>query len=248
MRLDRLLSLSNYGSRTQVKAILRAGKVCVNGITIHDPKTQIEDPNNIHITVDGAPIQFRRYRYLCLNKPDGCLTAMYDKRLPTVSAFLSDQDIIRKVHPVGRLDYHTTGLLLFTNDGHLAHRLMSPRWHIKKVYQVEYDGKSLGSKEISLFEAGITLTDQFDKTIKLSPAKLELIDDHHCKITITEGKTHQIKRMLAAINRNVVQLHRESFGGLSLHPNQSGGDLRSLEHHEIEQLYALTQIKLNSSL
>lgn len=247
MRIDRLLSLSNYGSRSQVKELLRAGKVRVDDCIIYDPKTQINDPKSVHVTVDGTSVHYQDYRYLCLNKPDACLTAMDDARLPTVAQFLTNQDIIRKVHPIGRLDYHTTGLLIFTNDGHLTHRLLSRRWKIKKTYLVQYDGLPLGREEIALFKVGLCINDRPNERLNLAPAELEIIDDQNCRITITEGKTHQVKRILAAVDRSVITLHRETFGGIKLHPDQSAGILRPLESSEIKHLYTLTQLPQTSN-
>jgi 16S rRNA pseudouridine516 synthase len=174
--------------------------------------------------------------YFCLNKPDGYVTAMTDDHLPCVGDLLPASLKTKKISPVGRLDYHTTGVLLLTNDGDLSHKLTSPKWNHEKRYLVTYSGDPLTDKEIQLFASGMTLHEEDHKVEKLKPAKLELLENSQCYLTLTEGKTHQVKRMLAATGRSVLQLHRESLGSLTLHEGQLPGEMYALSKEEIDNL------------
>lgn len=236
MRLDKLLANSGYGTRSEVKDILRSGRVRLREEVLTDPAFQIAEEQARFLTLDGQPITSSRYLYYCLYKPDECLTAMSDDRLFCVGDLLPPSLRTKKISPVGRLDYHTTGVLLLTNDGELSHRLTSPKWHQKKVYLVTYSGDALTEKEVVLFAKGMTLTEAGHAPEKLKPAELILLSDQQCRLTLTEGKTHQVKRMLAATGRSVIALHRESMGSLTLHEGQKPGEMYALSSEEIEAL------------
>lgn len=236
MRLDKLLANSGYGTRSEIKDILRAGRVRLHEDVLSDPAFHITDEQARFLTLDGIPVTSSRYLYFCLNKPDNYLTAMSDDRLPCVGDLLPRALQSKKISPVGRLDYHTTGVLLLTNDGELSHRLTSPKWHQKKVYLVTYTGESLTDKEVALFAKGMTLMEAGHAPEKLKPAELTLLSDQQCRLTLTEGKTHQVKRMMAFVGRPVIALHRESIGTLTLRDGQKPGEMYPLTPDEIASL------------
>ena len=236
MRLDKLLANSGYGTRTEAKEILRQGRVSLNGKVIRDPGFSVTEEMASAITLDGQLIHAGQYLYFCLNKPDGYLTAMTDDRLPCVGDLLPANLKTKKISPVGRLDYHTTGVLLLTNDGDLSHRLTSPKWHREKAYLVTYSGDELTKKEKVLFESGMTLHEKDHAPEKLKPADLEILPDHQCRLILTEGKTHQVKRMIAATGRSVTALHRERIGTLTLREGQMPGEMYALSDEEIRLL------------
>ena len=236
MRLDKLLANSGYGTRSEVKDLLRQGRVCLRGEVVRDPGLSVTEEMGSEITLDGQPIIASEYLYFCLNKPDGYLTAMSDDRLPCVGDLLPDHLKTKKLAPVGRLDYHTTGVLLITNDGDLSHKLTSPKWHKEKVYLVTYEGDALTEKEVECFSKGMTLHEKGHEPEKLKPAELILLAPGQCRLVLTEGKTHQVKRMLASQGRSVVGLHRESIGSLCLHDGQMPGEMYALSEEEIALL------------
>jgi len=236
MRIDKILANSGYGTRSQVKEFLRSGRVTLRGETILDPGFSVFDKDFTSICIDGTPITAGTHLYFCLNKPDGYVTAMSDDHLPCVGDLLPDHLKTKKLAPVGRLDYHTTGVLLITNDGDLSHKLTSPKWHKEKVYLVTYEGEPLTEKEVEHFSKGITLHEKGHEPEKLKPAKLLLVSPGQCRLILTEGKTHQVKRMLASCGRSVVALHRESIGSLTLHEGQAPGEMYALSAEEIAAL------------
>ena len=173
MRLDKALASSGYGTRTEVKSLISKGKVTVAGKVIKDPGYKVKDDELNTISVAGSIAEIKESIYLLFDKPDGVLTAMEDKRLPHVGQFIPANLINRKISPVGRLDFHTTGLLILTNDGELSHRLTSPNYGIRKVYEVTYEGPALTEAQIKEAADGVTLTDM-DKPVKLHPSVLEI--------------------------------------------------------------------------
>jgi 16S rRNA pseudouridine516 synthase len=233
MRLDRILANSGGGTRSQIKKLIRSGAVSVGDIVVVDPGTDVPDDRFSTICVSGNRLDFSDHIYLCLHKPDCCLTARKDQRLPTVEQFIPEKLRGKGISPVGRLDYHTTGVLLLTNDGEMSHRLTSPKWHQSKSYTVTYSGPPLGPEERLLFEKGFILNDKPGERILLAPVQLTLIDDAHCTLTLSEGKTHQVKRMMAAVGRSVIELHRHDFGGIRLGSGQKPGAIRELTRDEI---------------
>ena len=241
MRLDKALASSGYGTRTEVKALISKGLVSLDGTIIRDPGFKISDDQKDKIEVAGQSATIRDNIYLILNKPDGVLTAMEDKRLAHVGQFIPANIINRKISPVGRLDFHTTGLLILTNDGELSHRLTSPTYGISKVYEVTYEGPELTDTQIQEANKGITLTDM-DKPTKLHPAKLDIIDRSTAHLTLTEGKTHEVRRIFAHWERPVKTLKRIAIGTLTLEEDLQEGQIRELTEDEISDLKSITKL------
>ncbi|MBR1796904.1 MAG: rRNA pseudouridine synthase [Clostridiales bacterium] len=241
MRLDKALSSSGFGTRTEVKALITHGKVTVAGSIIRDPAYHISNEDISGISVNGESINIKDKLYLVFNKPDGVLTAMEDKRLPNVGQFIPANLKTRKLSPVGRLDYHTTGLLIITNDGELSHRLTSPSYNIPKIYEVLYEGAPLTQKEKNEASAGITLRDK-NTPVRLKPAVLEFTEHeiNTARITLTEGKTHEVRRIFAQWERPVTALRRVALGTICLDDKLSEGELRELTPDEVRKLKELT--------
>jgi len=208
-----MLANSGYGTRSEVRKMISRGLFCVNGTVVKDPSFAVNE-NDI-VTAGDKEISSRSNLYYKLDKPDCYLTAMEDKRLPTVADLIPSNIRTKKISPVGRLDYHTTGLLILTNDGKLSHRLTSPRYDVPKTYLIGYSGDALGQEHVRMFSEGIVLEDT-DGKIPLKPASLRLIDDNTCELTITEGKTHQVRRMLAKFGRSVITLRRIRIGNITV--------------------------------
>lgn len=238
MRIDRILSNSGYGTRSQIKDLIRCGRVRFQGEIITDPSLSIREDQASLLSLDGEPAAASRYLYIALNKPAGYLTALEDSRLPTIAELIPQELLFKGLAPVGRLDYNTTGLLLLTNNGTLSHRLTSPKWHVEKTYLVTYSGNTLTQEICSLFAKGITLKEPGHEIVSLAPARLELCTGDTCRLTLTEGKTHQVKRMMACVDRSVESLHRESVGGISLAQGPQSGHYRNLSEREIDMLFA----------
>ena len=241
MRLDKALASSGYGTRTGVKALISKGKVTVAGKVIKDPGYKVKDDELNTISVAGSIAEIKENIYLLFDKPDGVLTAMEDKRLPHVGQFIPANLINRKISPVGRLDFHTTGLLILTNDGELSHRLTSPNYGIRKVYEVTYEGPALTEAQIKEAADGITLTDM-DQPVKLHPSVLEIKEGNRALLTLTEGKTHEVRRIFAHWERPVLTLKRISVGDLALGDNLAEGQIRELTEEEINGLKKITKL------
>lgn len=229
MRLDKLLAHLNCGSRKEVQAMIRAGRVQVNGAVERDPAAKV-DSDTAQVMLDGQAQQYQAQRYYMLNKPAGVITASRDARHDTVLD-LFPEDIRRGLFAVGRLDKDTEGLLIVTDDGALSHALMSPSRHVYKVYEATVEGELALDAE-ARFEKGLTLK---DGTVCL-PARLERLagdDAQHVRVTLREGKYHQVKRMIAAVGGVVVQLRRVQLGGLLLDPALKEGEFRALTDQEL---------------
>lgn len=233
-RLDKVLSNLGYGTRKEVKALVKDGMIEVDGTIIKDSGVKI-DPNVCKIRVSGELINYRKYIYLMMNKPEGVVSATFDNYDETVIDLLEPEHQAFNPFPVGRLDKDTVGLLLLTNDGELNHRLISPKWHVDKIYYAEID-KVVDEKDIDAFEKGVTLDDGY----KCMPAKLEILqadsDGSKVKVTIQEGKFHQVKRMFQSRDKSVVYLKRIKFGPLHLDTNLPEGEYRELSEKEVELL------------
>jgi pseudouridine synthase len=233
-RLDKILSNLGYGSRKEIKDILKQGKVEVDGILAKDSSMKV-DPDKSIIKFEGEEINYRENIYLMMNKPQGVVSATFDNYDETVIDLLDYEHTVFKPFPVGRLDKDTEGLLLITNDGELNHRLTSPKWHVDKVYYAEID-KAVDEKDILAFEKGITLDDGY----KCLPAKLEITsageDGSEVYITIQEGKFHQVKRMFEAVGKTVVYLKRIKMGALDLDETLEEGEYRELTEEELSSL------------
>lgn len=235
MRLDKFLSAQGL-SRKQARAAIASGQVLVNGEVQGDPGF-ILDPISARVLFQGRALGYQRHMHLMLHKPAGLLTATTDARQKTVMDLLPEELKRRALGPVGRLDKDVTGLLLLTDDGQLAHRLISPKWTVEKVYLARVEG-ALDASDIQAFQAGIALSD-----FTARPARLEILEPDLGRLTITEGKFHQVKRMFAARGKPVLRLHRESVGGMSLDPALECGKFRPLTAEEEIALYALVRME-----
>lgn len=235
MRLDRWLVTLGVGSRSQVQKLIRQGAVTVGGAPVTDPACACD--TCAPLTLHRQPLDGRLVRHVMLHKPAGLLTAARDKKQPTVMDLLPEAYAAIGCMPVGRLDKDTTGLLLLTCDGELNHRLLAPARHVDKTYLARVDGP-LTAEDVSAFANGLHLSD-FDA----KPATLEILEPTLARVTVQEGKFHQVKRMFAAIGREVTQLHRETFGSLRLDEGLSPGQWRELTDDELRSLYADAQME-----
>lgn len=232
-RLDKVLARAGVGSRNDARKLVRAGRVDVNGLPAVDAGMKV-DPDRDDVRVDGERIVFREFVYLMMNKPPGVVSATEDRREPTVVDLLSPEYRRFDVFPVGRLDKDTVGLLLLTNDGRLAHELLSPRRHVPKTYRVEVDGV-LSECEAEAFARGVRLDDGY----VARPAELRIVsaaERSRAEVTVVEGKFHQIKRMFRALGKQVTFLERIRFGPLELDRSLARGEYRELTEEEIERL------------
>ena len=228
-RLDKFLSASGAGSRSQVKELLKAGRVTVDGAVERDPGRKV-DPKLQTVALDAAPLGGRRRVVLMLHKPAGYVTATSDARERTVMELLPPEYKHMDLNPVGRLDKDTEGLLLFTNDGALLHRLISPRQEVPKVYYARHEGQA-SAEDVLAFEKGLELRDG----TKCLPAALEPLGPGESRITVREGKYHQVRRMMASRGMTVHYLQRQREGGLEL-GDLAPGESRELSEEEIREL------------
>jgi 16S rRNA pseudouridine516 synthase len=232
MRLDKYLSNMGVGTRREVKKLIQYGKVMVNQevIKVIDHKVSEDDD---HIMVYGKTIGYTANIYIMLNKPAGCVTATHDIKDKTVLDLISHKRK-KDLFPIGRLDKDTEGLLILTNDGQLAHRLLSPKKHVPKVYYAKIKG-CVTLADCKIFLEGVTLDDGY----KTMPANLEIEsagEESEIHITIHEGKFHQVKRMFQAVDKEVIYLKRIQMGGLSLDPNLKLSGYRELRLDEVQAL------------
>lgn len=233
MRLDKLLANLGYGSRKEVKQLLKSGSVKVNDVVVKDAKQHV-DPSKEAVTLNGEVIEYKEFIYLMMNKPSGVLSATEDNRDETVIDLLEVEDQVYDPFPVGRLDKDTEGLLLITNDGQLAHRLLSPKKHVPKTYFAVID-QEVTESDIIAFQNGVTLDDGYvTKPGELKILKSGLHSD--IELTITEGKFHQVKRMFEAVGKKVIYLKRISMGPLPLDETLELGEYRELTDEEIDLL------------
>ena len=229
-RLDKVIAAMGSCSRREVKDLVRQGRVLLDGIPAAAADVKV-DPDTTEIVVDGLPLQYEKYTYIMLHKPAGVLTATEDRRQKTVLDLLPPELRKRDLAPVGRLDKDTEGLLLLTNDGDLTHRLLSPKYHVDKVYYARVDGK-LEQVDCAAFAAGMVLADG----LQCMPAGLEILGGNECLVTLREGKFHQVKRMLAERGKPVTYLKRLSMGTLRLDDTLPIGKCRPLTEKETEEL------------
>ena len=228
IRLDKLLCHSGYGTRKEVKKLIRSKLVTVNHILAKSDDMKVDEVND-WIEVDGERVIYSEFVYYMLNKPQGVVSSTEEGPTKTVLDLL---DIpYQNCFPVGRLDKDTEGFLLITNDGALAHQLLAPRHHVDKVYEVHLSNP-LSSKHIKMLEEGIMI----DGNELCKPAKVQVINDRLIHLTITEGKFHQVKRIMIACDSEVTFLKRLSMGPLSLDPNLKTADYRPLTEEEIQLL------------
>lgn len=230
MRLDKYLSNMGLGSRKEIKDYISKGYVLVNGKLASKPSQKI-DENKDEVKFNNETVVYKEYIYLMMNKPQGVVSATKDWG-ETVIDLLEDKYQNKDVFPAGRLDKDTEGLLLLTNDGKLAHDLLSPKKKVDKKYYAKVDAK-LEEEDVKKFQDGIFLENESYLTM---PSKLEIISDYECYIYIKEGKYHQVKRMLSSVGKNVVYLKRLSMGSLQLDENLDLGQYRELSEIELENL------------
>ncbi|MEZ7624774.1 pseudouridine synthase [Streptococcus sp. 27098_8_22] len=235
MRLDKYLVACAIGSRTEVKNFLKSGRVTVNGKKEKSAKLQINEDTE-EICFDGQKLTYEEFVYYMMNKPQGVISATEDPQHKTVLDLLDDLSRSKEVFPVGRLDIDTHGLLLLTNDGQLAHALLSPKRHVDKTYLAQVNG-IMTQEDVETFAQGIPLKD-----FTCQPAKLELVsvdsekNQSQIRVTIAEGKFHQVKRMVAYCGKEVVNLKRLTMGTLTLDENLKRGEWRRLTKEELEGL------------
>ena len=233
MRLDKFLAENGLGSRAQVKQLLKKGLVLVNSRAEKLPKTQIDETAD-EIIVSGQRLIYEKFVYYLLNKPQGVISATEDDRHQTVLDLLDETARQKEVFPVGRLDIDTHGLLLLTNNGKLAHAMLSPKKHVEKIYRTRVTGL-MNQADVERFAAGIELKD-----FTCQPAQLKIVELDEAKetslveITLAEGKFHQVKRMVAACGKEVTDLQRLTMGTLQLDSALALGEWRRLT--EIEML------------
>ena len=232
-RLDKILGNMGYGTRKEVKAIVKSGDVKVNGAFANDPGMHV-DPEADEVEVYDEKIMYRKYIYLLMNKPAGVITATEDDYDETVVDLLNDEHKIFKPSPVGRLDKDTEGLLILTNDGDLNHRLMAPKSHVSKKYYAIINGR-VTEKDIEKFKKGVVLDDGY----KTFPAELKILvqgEVSEIEVIIYEGKYHQVKRMFESVGKVVKYLKRIEVGPLKLDESLNTGEYRELTEDELNLL------------
>lgn len=231
MRIDKFLSVTGTATRTEAKKAVRAKSVTVNGKAVSSADMHI-DPLKDEITFFGEKILYREHTYIMMNKPDGVVSATDDGRDKTVIDLLPSNIRNDKLFPCGRLDKNTLGLILITDNGELAHELLSPRSHVSKSYRFKA-AEPISSEDAKRFEQGVTLADGY----VTMPARIELTKNgDEGIITLNEGKYHQIKRMLGALNNKIIYLERITFGPLVLDETLARGEWRFLTEKEIDDL------------
>lgn len=232
-RIDKILSNLGYGSRSELKKLCKSGLVKVNGKVINNPGVQV-DVENDEILFDGEKVVYKEFIYLMLNKPDGYISATFDKRDPIVLDLIDKEDLIFEPFPVGRLDKDTEGLLVLTNDGQLAHRVLSPKKHVPKTYYAKIEGV-VTEEDVKAFAEGVILDDGYETM----PAELEILKSDEIseiELTIHEGKFHQVKRMFESVGKKVVYLKRLSMGKLKLDEGLALGEYRELTEEEVKMI------------
>ena len=227
MRLDKLISECGLASRKEIRQLVKAGRVTVDGAAATAPEQKLDPEINV-VCIDGEQVCYRKFHYYMLNKPAGVLSATDDGKQKTVLDLVSPEMRRMGLFPVGRLDKDTTGLLLLTDDGEFAHKVISPKSGIFKVYHAITDGRA-DEVDVAAFAEGVVLGDG----TKCLPAKLEIQPDGSCLVKVMEGKYHQVKRMLASRGKPVLRLKRLSIGGLELDNSLKEGEFRALSDDEL---------------
>ena len=227
MRLDKFLSELGVASRKELRQIIKSGRVLVNGAAVNAPEHKL-DPERDTVVLDGETLSYVKFRYFMLDKPSGVLSATEDRRQKTVLDLLPPELQALELFPVGRLDKDTSGLLLLTNDGDFAHRVISPKSEVEKLYYAKVDGVP-DESDAAVFAEGIVLGDG----TKCLPAKLEPLGCGECLVTVMEGKYHQVKRMLASRGKPVLELRRLAVGGLALDTASEPGQWRELGEDDL---------------
>ena len=231
MRVDKLLSNVGVASRAELKKYCKQGLISVNGKVINNPGVQVDSESD-DIRFNGEKIVYRDFVYIMLNKPDGYISATFDKYDPIVLDLIDQSYLVFEPFPVGRLDKDTEGLLVLTNDGQLAHRVLSPKKHVPKTYYAKIQGK-VTEEDILAFEKGVILDDGYETM----PSQLKILksdDMSEIELTIHEGKFHQVKRMFESVGKKVVYLKRLSMGKLKLDESLKLGEYRELTEEEVK--------------
>ena len=231
MRVDKLLSKVGVASRAELKKYCKQGLISVNGKVINNPGVQVDSESD-DIRFNGEKIVYREFVYIMLNKPDGYISATFDKYDPIVLDLIDQSYLVFEPFPVGRLDKDTEGLLVLTNDGQLAHRVLSPKKHVPKTYYAKIQGK-VTEEDILAFEKGVILDDGYETM----PSQLKILksdDMSEIELTIHEGKFHQVKRMFESVGKKVVYLKRLSMGKLKLDESLGLGEYRELTEEEVK--------------
>ena len=235
LRLDKYLADMGIGSRTDVKKYIRQGRIKVQGKTVKKPEFKVNLETD-EVCFDETCISYRQYEYYMLNKPAGVISATHDEKDRTVLDLITDK-MRKDLFPVGRLDKDTEGLLLITNDGELSHKLLSPKHHVDKCYYAKIKGV-VTQEDVLSFQKGLNIGTEENPEFTL-PGKLEIIksdSESEIRLTIQEGKFHQVKRMFQAVGKEVVYLKRLSMGTLRLDENLKKGEYRPLTKEELERL------------
>ena len=232
IRLDKFLADRGVGSRRELKDIIRSGRVSVNGVPVREAERKL-DPEAEQVSLDGEIISAPRLRYWMLDKPLGVVTATEDAREKTVLDLLPPELRRLGLFPVGRLDKDTSGLLILTNDGEFAHRVISPKSAVEKCYYAKVDGE-LNEEDVDAFREGLVLRDG----TRCLPAKLELLEPGACLVRVTEGKYHQVRRMLASRGKPVLELRRLSVGTLELDEGLGPGGWKELDEKDLCRLFS----------
>ena len=231
VRLDKFISDTGHASRREAKELVKAGRVRIDAAIASSVDMKI-DPDAATVFIDGEALDYKKYRYIMMNKPNGVVSATEDSQQQTVIDLLPESLRKQDIFPVGRLDKDTTGLLLLTNDGSFSHSIITPKKHVAKVYRAAVTG-ILDESDVRAFEEGIVLADGTE----CMPAKLSIERPSVGLATVYEGKYHQVKRMFAARGKHVTALHRLSIGGLSLDPALKSGQFRELSEEEMELIF-----------
>lgn len=231
LRLDKYLADMGLGTRSEVKKVIQKGQVMVNDVSVKKPETKIDTQSDV-VSYQGKEVAYAEFEYYMLHKPAGVVSATEDKKDQTVLDLIDSKR--KDLFPVGRLDKDTEGLLLITNDGQLAHRLLSPSKHVDKVYFARIDGK-VTEEDVRNFSAGIDIGDE-KPTLPAELTILNSSDESEIELTIREGRFHQVKRMFHAVGKEVTYLKRLRMGTLVLDENLPVGQFRQLTKKEIEQL------------
>jgi len=234
MRLEKFAA-AYAPSRKEIKKVIRSGRVSVNGIVVKNGAVQVDSERDI-VELDGERIFYTEFIYLMMNKPSGVISATFDNHHKTVIDLLDEDDKKFNPFPVGRLDIDTEGLLLLTNDGKAAHAMLSPRKKVYKVYVAKVSGE-LSKSDVDAFKEGIVLDDGY----KTKPAILEILSVNEAKVSIIEGKFHQVKRMFRSVSKEVLHLKRIEFAGIPLDSTLNLGEYRRLLPQEVEIVELIMQ-------
>ena len=233
MRLDKFISTTTILSRAEAKKRIKKG-ILINNVLVKSSDYKVDEFND-QVIIDGVRLVYQKFIYIMMNKPKDTVSATEDAIEKTVVDILNEEDRIQKVFPVGRLDKDTEGLMLLTNDGDLAHRLISPKKNVEKKYYVEVNGE-LKNEHLEVVKKGVILEDGY----RCKPARLEILESSEASskanIYITEGKFHQVKRMMKSLGVTVTYLKRLSIGNLSLDKNLKLGEYRYLTDEELNKL------------